>query len=243
MVVGKVSLEYVPAGQKNHPGRINPARAGKDIMNGVLAYAGRPFVKDVDCDLIDRWREGDRSAFEELVRMHMSDAYLVALGFTGNPDDARDLSQDAFIKAFEARRTFDSKRPFYPWFYRVLKNHCLNFLQRHRKSWESLHHKDSAEERFASGASTPLEKMEKGERVRMVRAAIERLSFEHREIVVLKNFRGYSYKEIATILDIPTGTVMSRLYYARKILKKIILELEPRRIAGEPGDPAQGEVV
>ncbi|MCZ6767499.1 MAG: RNA polymerase sigma factor [bacterium] len=205
-------------------------------------------MKDVDRDLIDRWREGDRSAFEELVRLHMSDAYLVALGFTGNPDDARDLSQDAFIKAFEARRKFDPKRPFYPWFYRVLKNHCLNFLQRRRKTWESLHHKDGAEERFASGASTPLEKMEKRERVRLVRAAIERLSFEHREIVVLKNFKGYSYQEIATILDIPIGTVMSRLYYARKTLKQIVLEFERSGLddlqgARDPGDPTHGEVV
>jgi len=215
-------------------------------MNGALAYAGRAFVKEVDSDLIHRWREGDRSAFEELVRMHMSDAYLVALGFTGNPDDARDLSQDAFIKAFEARKKFDPKRPFYPWFYRVLKNHCLNFIQRRRKRWESLHHEDGTDERFASSESTPLEKMEKGERVRVVRAAIERLSFEHREIIVLKNFRGHSYQEISEILDIPMGTVMSRLYYARKMLKEIVLELEESGFSELPGtlvDPAKGEVM
>ena len=72
-------------------------------------------------DLIRRWKNGDKKAFGELVRQYMSDAYLIALGFARNSDDARDLSQDAFIRAYEARAQFEEGRPFYPWFYRILR--------------------------------------------------------------------------------------------------------------------------
>ena len=78
-------------------------------------------MQDSERDVIERWRSGDKKAFEILVKRHMSDAYMTALGFAGNSEDARDLSQDAFVKAFQARRQFDPQRPFYPWFYRILK--------------------------------------------------------------------------------------------------------------------------
>ncbi|MFQ5510511.1 MAG: RNA polymerase sigma factor [Candidatus Krumholzibacteriia bacterium] len=205
-------------------------------------------MQENDKDVIERWCNGDRSAFETLVRRHMGDAYLTALGFTGNPEDARDLSQDAFVKAFQARKSFDPKRPFYPWFYRILKNHCLNFVQRVRKRTESLYHGDHEAERFAASGPTPLERMEKQERIDLMRRAIDRLSFEHREVIVLKNFRGLSYREMADLLDTPIGTIMSRLYYARKALKEIILEWErdgaERTTGATPeGSAAPGEVV
>jgi RNA polymerase sigma-70 factor (ECF subfamily) len=211
-------------------------------------YAGSQLVRDTDQDVIERWRKGDKKAFEVLVRRHMADAYLTALGFTGNVEDARDLSQDAFVKAFQARRQFDPQRPFYPWFYRILKNHCLNFLKRVRKSAEPLYFDEGLDnERFASREPTPLERMEKDERIRLMRAAIAKLSVEHREVIILKNFRGLSYREMADVLDTPIGTVMSRLYYARKMLREIIGEWE-RKGARAPsqsnatGDKAPGEV-
>jgi RNA polymerase sigma-70 factor (ECF subfamily) len=178
-------------------------------------------------ELIRRWKKGDKKAFGELVRQYMSDAYLNALGFTRDSDDARDLSQDAFIRAYEARAQFEEGRPFYPWFYRILRNRCLNFVSREKKKSESLYYKDSPErERFSSGAPTALEDLEKDERARLLHAAIDRLSFDHNEIIVLKNFRGLSYEEISDELNIPIGTVMSRLYYARKMLKGILVEIE-----------------
>jgi hypothetical protein len=77
-------------------------------------YAGGFLLDETERDVIERWRNGDKKAFEQLVKRHMTDAYLTALGFTGNAEDARDLSQDAFVKAFQARRRFDPQRPFYP---------------------------------------------------------------------------------------------------------------------------------
>ena len=205
-------------------------------------------MKDDEKQLIERWIAGDRKAFGALVRRYMSDAYLTALGFTGNSEDARDLSQEAFVKVYEARKSFDPTRPFYPWLYRILKNHCLNFVQRKAKRHEPLYHEDQLErERFASNTRTPLEELEKEERIEIMRAAIEELSFEHREVIILKNFQGYSYQEMADTLGIPIGTVMSRLYYARKMLKDKVLELEKTGVRHAPnvwphGKTAPGEV-
>lgn len=200
-------------------------------------------------DIVIEWKNGSKRAYEELVRHYMADAFLIARGFVGDPDDARDLSQDAFVKAYQARESFDANRPFYPWLYRILKNHCLNFLKRSARKTTSLFYDDNPErERFAATSPTPLQHLEREERKAIVRAAVESLSEDHREIILLKNFRGYSYAQIAETLDIPIGTVMSRLFYARKALKELIIQIE---LEGLPetnallggGATARGEVV
>jgi len=179
---------------------------------------------DPEVDLIRRWKRGEKKAFETLVKRHMTDAFYVAYGLVGNAEDARDLSQEAFVKAYQARARFDDTRPFYPWFYRILKNHCLNFVTRGRRH-VSLDDENEHRE-IASPVSTPLESLEADERRRLVRAALDRLSEDHREIIVLKDFREHSYREIADILDIPIGTVMSRLFYARQALRGQVDEIE-----------------
>jgi len=180
--------------------------------------------EDSEREVIRGWKRGDKQAFERLVRRYMSEAYLVAYGFAGNAEDARDLSQEAFIKAYHARARFDETRPFYPWLYRILKNHCLNFVMRNQRTLSIDDENEYLE--IPSSAPTPLEALESDERRRIVRVAVARLSDDHREIIMLKNFKGHSYKEIADILDIPMGTVMSRLYYARQALRDLIEEIE-----------------
>lgn len=175
-------------------------------------------------DIIRGWKRGDKRAYEALVRRYMSDAYLVAYGYVGNAEDARDLSQEAFVKVYQARARFDEERPFYPWLYRVLRNHCLNFLRRGRV--EVSIDDANAHREIASQQSTALEDLESDERRRIVRAAIARLSDDHREIIVLKNFKECSYKEISEILEIPIGTVMSRLFYARQALRVLVEGIE-----------------
>jgi RNA polymerase sigma-70 factor (ECF subfamily) len=199
-------------------------------------------------EIIIRWKRGDKKAFEEIVRHFMNEAYMVAYGFVSNREDARDLSQDAFIKAYQARDRFDPDKPFYPWFYRILKNHCLNYLKRRSRGHESLYYEDQpGKERFMTPDPTPLESLETSERHHLLRMAIARLSIEHQEVIILKNYKGCSYAEIAELLEIPVGTVMSRLYYARKMLKEIILEMEEKGLTEDnrhfaEGHPATGEV-
>lgn len=205
-------------------------------------------VLDNEGQIVRDWKDGRKQAYEVLVRHYMTDAYLTAYGFVGNAEDARDLSQEAFIKAYQARESFDALRPFYPWFYRVLKNHCLNFLKRGRRPMIPLYYEDNPErERFPADTPTPLETLEQEERRRMVRVAVAMLSDDHREIIALKSFKGCSYKEISETLDIPMGTVMSRLYYARRALKDIVEKLEteglPEAAGFGAGSEPAGEVI
>lgn len=160
------------------------------------------------------WKKGDKGAFEKIVRATMKRAYAVALGLVGNADDAHDLSQEAYIAAHRARKTFDVDRPFFPWFYRVLKNRCLNYLKKRARRREiSL---DVLEERAGRGSADG--ELLRKERIEMVWKALFTLSAEHREILVLRNFEELSYSEISGVLGVPEGTVMSRLYYARQAL-------------------------
>ena len=160
------------------------------------------------------WKKGDKRAFENIVRATMKRAYAVALGLVGNADDAHDLSQEAFIAAHRARKSFDIDRPFFPWFYRVLKNRCLNYLKKRARRREIS--RDVLEERVGRGSAD--EELLRRERIEMVWRALFTLSPEHREILVLRNFQELSYSEISEVLGVPEGTVMSRLYYARQAL-------------------------
>lgn len=198
----------------------------------TVEFASRETMNQPDSELeiIRGWKRGDKRAYEVLVRRYMGEAYLVAYGFAGNAEDARDLSQEAFVKAYQARAKFDESRPFYPWLYRILKNHCLNFVTR-RRSHISIDDENQHRE-IPCPRPSPLEDLEQNERQRIVRVAVSRLSVDHREVIVLKNFKGHSYREIADILDIPIGTVMSRLFYARHALRALIEDIERTGLDG-----------
>lgn len=173
-----------------------------------------------DAELASKAKRGDIDAFGELVERYKERAYMIALGFVGSPDDAMDLSQEAFVKAFKAMRTFKDGRPFYPWFYAVLRNTCFNFLRRRKTRRESS--LDAAQEYGfdvvdrAPGPSATLVRKELRE---LVRAEIDNLAPVHKEILLLRHFELLSYKEMAVVLECPIGTVMSRLYAARQALK------------------------
>lgn len=174
----------------------------------------RPDREDVSRETLIAWKKGDTAAFDVIVRATMRRAYAVALGIVGNAEDAWDLSQEAFMAAHRARKSFDADRPFFPWFYRVLRNRCLNYVKKRARRMEiSL---DVLEERSGGGSTDDL--VLRKERTEIVWKALFALSAEHREIIVLRNFQELSYEEISRILGIPEGTVMSRLYYARRAL-------------------------
>ncbi len=180
----------------------------------------RPDREEVSRETIIAWKKGDSAAFDAIVRATMRRAYAVALGIVGNAEDAWDLSQEAYMAAHRARKSFDADRPFFPWFYRVLRNRCLNYVKKRARRLEiSL---DVLEER--AGASSADDLLLRRERIEAVWKALQTLSPEHREIIVLRNFQELSYEEISEILRIPGGTVMSRLYYARRALLEALEE-------------------
>ncbi len=171
--------------------------------------------------LVARVRAGDREAFGELVRKYMQRAYFAALGLVANHDDALDLSQEAFARAYRARGTLDPARPFYPWLYQIIRRLCFNFLrdQKTRRTRLAEAGPWLADEASARAARfAPDRQTERADLRRRVEAAIEALAPHEREVIVMREFEGLKYREIADLLGIPIGTVMSRLYAARKAL-------------------------
>ncbi|HEX8564781.1 MAG TPA: sigma-70 family RNA polymerase sigma factor [Pyrinomonadaceae bacterium] len=161
-----------------------------------------------DTAAIEKCLEGEKDAFRFLVERYQSQAAVHAVAIFGNRDDALDAVQEAFVDAYRALKNFDRSRRFYPWFYVLLRNRCFKLMAKSRKT-ESI----EETEILAPQADLPRE-----ERLAL-ETALRALSAEDREIIILKYLEGLSYDEIAEHLEIPKGTVMSRLFYARKQLQ------------------------
>ena len=176
-----------------------------------------------EAEILVEVRDGDTTAFGTLVNAYQRRAYAVAYSFVGNREDALELAQDSFAKAYKAMHSFDTKLPFYPWLYRIIKNTCLNHLKKRKRRGEiSLEYLGEAGHQIESGDVSPSRSAELDDLRKSLSAAMRRVSDEHREVLVLRHFQELSYSEIAECLDVPKGTVMSRLYSARRSLKKEI---------------------
>lgn len=173
---------------------------------------------------IERCRGGSREAFEPIVEKYMKDAYFIALGLVGNHDDALDLSQEAFARAYINIKTLNSKWGFFPWFYQILRNLCFSHLRKRKvrraHSLESL--TEDGAVAIASDCDGPEASIEQAEMQKQVRDAVDQLDEKHREVIVLRHFRNMSYDQMAKALFCNKGTVTSRLYYARRRLREIL---------------------
>jgi RNA polymerase sigma-70 factor (ECF subfamily) len=184
---------------------------------------GEDGVDPVERKLIIRSQTGDRKAFGQLVETYMKRAYYAALGFTGSHDDALDISQEAFARAFDSRAKLDPDRPFYPWLYQVLRRLVFNQTRDRKTRGEKLEAATGwmVDDLYRKAdREGPVERLERAEAREKLYFAIEGLGEHEREVLVLKEFEDLKYKEIAELLNIPLGTVMSRLYSARKKLAK-----------------------
>jgi RNA polymerase sigma-70 factor (ECF subfamily) len=168
-----------------------------------------------DAEAIRRCRHGEVDAFGHLVQGYQRRALAHARALTGNDADAADAAQSAFLDAFRNLGRFDETREFYPWFYVLLRNRCFKQMALRQR------HTDQSDFETAAPTVASLEETYD------FRAALDRLDIDDREILVLKHCDGWTYDELAARLDIPRGTVMSRLFYARRRLK--ILMSEPQK--------------
>lgn len=176
---------------------------------------------DTDASLILRAQAGDADAFGALVTRYMRQAYFSALGLVGSREDALDLSQDAFARAFRARTSIDPERPFFAWYYTILRRLCLNWRRNRRTERIRLTAAGPWLELLASRALAPPDRpAEQQEARRRMARALAVLGDEEREALMLKEFGGLKYREIAERMDCPIGTVMSRLYAARQKLAR-----------------------
>ncbi len=162
-----------------------------------------------DAGAIKRCQQGDREAFRHLVETYQKRAVAHAVAILFDRDDAEDAVQEAFIDAFKAIGKFDTSRTFYQWFYVLLRNRCYKLTARRRPA-ESLDELQLLASQPGTDEDTRL----------ALENALRSLTPEEREIVSLKYFNGLSYDELAAHLQIPRGTVMSRLFYARRKLQE-----------------------
>src|SRR5262245_28667471 len=139
-----------------------------------------------DTVFIEQARRGDRAAFGELVKRYQRRAYAVAYGLVGNRDDAMEIAQDSFVKAYRAMNRFDSELPFYPWLYRIIRNTCLNHIKtRKRRGESSLDGMMESGTDFASAGGGPSEAAKADELRRRLTQCMQRLSEAHRGILSL----------------------------------------------------------
>lgn len=163
----------------------------------------------------------------------MGKAVMVATSYVGNRDDALELAQEAFYRVHKTFDRFREGEPFAPWFYRILRNACLNFLQKRKlRRTTSIHarHDDESDLPLPAGCLQPHEQTIADETRQQFWKALEQLPEKHREILMLRHFEDLDYAAIAAVLEIPIGTVMSRLFHARQKIKLLMSDyMEARR--------------
>jgi RNA polymerase sigma factor (sigma-70 family) len=184
----------------------------------------------LESELVKRARRGDLTAYDELVRRYQQRIYATIYHMTANHEDANDLAQDAFIKAYSALKSFKGGSTFYTWLYRIAVNKTINFLkQRKNKFHLSLNDIDFNAEHDPDlmaliSNKTPTRDVGLNELQKKLNEALLKLSEPHRMVVVLHDVQGQSHEEISEILGCNVGTVRSRLFYARQQLQGFLAE-------------------
>ena len=185
-------------------------------------------TQERELQLIRRVQAGETEAFEELVRAHEKTVYNLALRMTGNPQDAEDMAQEAFLKAYRSLPDFRGESKFSVWLYRIVSNVCLDLLRRQqRRPTVSLtvedEEGDEAQWEVPDERYSPERLLEQKLTREAVRKGLAELPEEQREILLLREIKGLSYEEIGEILSLEPGTVKSRIFRARKKLCAFLL--------------------
>ncbi len=194
-------------------------------MNGS-AYSSRD-----DRELVRGAQKGDTLAFEELVARHRDKVYARAYGMMRNEDAALDLSQEAWVKGWQRLRQFQGESSFSTWITRIVINLCLDQLRKQKRqrtdSLEALSEESGGVERqMPVVAVNPSAGLEREELRQRIDRALDQLSYEHRTALILHEFQEMEYKEIAKVMGCSIGTVMSRLFYARRRMAALLANLK-----------------
>ncbi len=186
-------------------------------------------TREQEAQIVRRVLQGDVNAFEKLVTEYEKAVYAIALRMTGNAEDAADMTQETFIKAYNSLQSFRGDSKFSVWLYRIASNVCLDFLRsRSRKPTVSLSVEDDEGEEteldIADESQSPEQLLERGLTRDAVRRGLEALPPDYRQILLLREIQGLSYEEIADTLSIEVGTVKSRIFRARKRLCSFLIQ-------------------
>ncbi len=169
-----------------------------------------------------KYTKKKKEEFALLMKLNMRRAYYTALLLLGSHDDAMEISQQAFVNAYHHFAKFDVNKNFFTWYYKILRNLCFNYKRDKKKNMNI----ELFELEINSVNNKVQAEVELKDLHKILEAALFKLKKSDREILVLKEIENYTYKEIAEMLDIPIGSVMSKLFYARKRLAKKMKGLE-----------------
>ncbi len=184
-------------------------------------------------ELVKRCQKGDSEAFDELVTRYRTRIFGMIYNMVHNEQDAWDLAQDSFVKAWKSMKRFRGKSSFYTWIYRIVMNVTIDWLRKKQITGVGAEFDDAVQLKQIDPASRtvpkadplPYQRMEQAEIRQQIDKAIGQLSPEHRAVILMKEIENMQYHEIAEALDCSIGTVMSRLFYARKKLQNLLKHL------------------
>lgn len=190
-------------------------------------------MEDHETQLVERAQAGDREAFKELVERYQRRVYSICFGMLKNADDSMDVSQEVFVKVYRYIEKFNRQSSFYTWLYRITVNMCIDHIRKN-----SRHRSVDYDDRIGRDGSVagdenimpstlgfnPDKVYGRKELREKMLEALETLSEKHRTILILREVEGLSYEELAEVLDISKGTVMSRLFHARRYFQAALAE-------------------
>jgi RNA polymerase sigma-70 factor (ECF subfamily) len=187
-----------------------------------------------DLTLVERTRRGDRQAFRLLVQRYERKVYALAYGMLKNPEDAKDASQESFAKAYRSLEHFKGDASFYTWIYRICSNICIDAIRRRGGGRGDMVEFDESVENDSTAAHSvslssqlgqnPQKAALRRELAEKIQEALAQLPEKHRAILLLREVDGMSYEDLSRTLEVPKGTVMSRLFHARSKVQKILSE-------------------
>jgi RNA polymerase sigma-70 factor (ECF subfamily) len=204
-------------------------------------------AKEAEADraLIAQAQAGDMGAFRQLVERHQRRAFAVAFALVRDDNDAREIVQDAFLRAFKSLPTFQGSSSFFTWLYRIITNLSIDLMRKPGRQTADLDEnrlssEDGAEADFPllsrhEGAD-PMDVVRRGEIAARLQSALDALPSYHRAVIVLREVEGMSYEEMAQAMGVSKGTIMSRLFHARQKLQRALADCYEEQVAG--GAPA-----
>lgn len=200
----------------------------------------RSASREADREMLEAVQRGDGTAYRGLVEKYQGRVYSMVYGMLRNREDARDVTQEAFVKAYRSLESFRLESSFYTWIYRIAMNLAIDHTRKRRRRGETGGFDENVATRGEDGdiaeahhEDGPGRQLERKQLFARIMAAMQELPEDQRQVILLRELEGLSYKEIADVMAIPEGTVMSRLFYARKKLQKLL--------AGDHTPPTPGD--
>lgn len=187
-----------------------------------------------DLKLVKEAKEGSSRAYEKLLKKYRKSVYYMLLKMVNNPDDAEDLTQEAFAKAFNSLKKFDPKYAFSTWLFRIATNNCIDFIRKKRIQTISIDNPyesddgDTVTFDIRDSNLNPNELLLKQQRKEYLRMAVDKLPPKYKTLVELRYFQELSYEEVAQELDLPLGTVKAQLFRARELLNHELQHMQKK---------------